>query len=142
MLHRVIVAIVCCCWAGPALGAETVLACRHKTFPNLPGENSVVLVRIAPKKYALTVRSYDKPKRFKGLKCTFHEKDAGTFYCADSGDRRGFFSNRTRELSVTTDGKPQAFEGYTFQAVDAPLGQSRQFVELRFASAQCKVGGK
>jgi hypothetical protein len=43
---------------------------------------------------------------------------------------------------VTTDGKAEAFEGYTFRAVNAPLGRSRRFMELRFPAARCKVGGK
>jgi hypothetical protein len=130
-------AIIIACSSTTAL-ARPGISCRHKTFPNLPGENAMVLARRGSGGYELTVQSYGKPKSFK-VKCTFHDKDAGTFYCAQ-GSRRGFFCNRIRELSVTTDGKAQVFEGYTFQAVNAPLGQARPFMTLRFGREACRIG--
>ena len=143
MKHNIIALLAICCASTGALAAApgNVVECRHKAFPNLPGENLVLLARQGAGAFKLTVGSQgSKPREFR-VRCTFHAQDAGTFYCAER-DRHGFFSNRTRELSVSTDRKAQTFAGYTFQAVRSPLGDPREFISLRFAREPCRAGGK
>lgn len=80
-MRAMIASLLLCCSSG-ALAADTVFECHHKNFPNLPGENSVTLVRNSPKAYTLTLSSYDKPKTYK-VNCTFHPERPGVFYCAE-----------------------------------------------------------
>lgn len=116
----------------------TSITCRDKTFPNLPGENAVVLQRDGAD-YTLTMRSYDKPKVYKKLACRFHPQDARVFACKGGNSAVGFTSEKTQATAIDYSGKENAFSGFVIEGARSPEGEPRTLFTLRFPSSACKL---
>lgn len=114
------------------------ITCRDKTFPNLPGENAVVLQRDGAD-YTLTMQSYDKPKVYKKLTCRFHPQDARVFACKSSGSATGFTSEKTQATAIDYSGKETSFNGFVIEGARNPEGEPRTLFTLRFPSSACKL---
>ncbi len=114
------------------------ITCRDKTFPNLPGENAVVLQRDGAD-YTLTMQSYDKPKVYKKLACRFHPQDARVFACKGGNSAVGFTSEKTQATAIDYSGKENAFSGFVIEGARSPEGEPRTLFTLRFPSSACKL---
>src|SRR5258708_39470062 len=63
--------------------STSVVECKEKSFPNLPGQNSFTLKKEKNGTFTAVTESYGKPKTYPYLKCHFHSKERKVFFEMD-----------------------------------------------------------
>ena len=122
----------------PSTASTSVIQCKEKSFPNLPGQNAFSLKKERNGTFTAVTESYGKPKTYPYLKCRFHSKDRNVFYCeSESWAARG---ERVQSSSLGSDGSEALFDGYLFEVVKYPNGDDPAAVfSVRFDTDKCGV---
>lgn len=110
--------------------------CKEKTFPNVKGQNAVVLQREPNGGYRATYEAYGPAKTKKKLTCVF-DANPLVFHCS-AGDAWALISTKVDEREITSDGKAHDNHVYKIEAVRNPAGEPHVESEFRFALDSCK----
>lgn len=123
--------------------AVSVIQCKDRYFPNLPGQNAFLLRKEKAGTFTAVGESYGKPKTYPHLKCSFDAKDAKIFYCMTEDGLWGAHGERMQTTGVDLAGKETVFDGYRIEIVKEPDGDEPVAVmSLQFDTSKCATAPK
>jgi hypothetical protein len=117
--------------------STSVVECKEKSFPNLPGQNAFALKKEKNGTFTAVTESYGKPKTYPYLKCHFHSKERKVFYCSSEGESLWMVTGeRLESSSVDSSGSEAMFSGYLFEVVK-PGDDPVTVFSIRFGADKC-----
>jgi hypothetical protein len=120
-------------------GAPQQLGCSAKSYPNLVGQNAVILRREPGGGYIATYEAHGPAKTKKGLRCVF-DANPLVFACTSASGAWGLYSKKLDERSISSTGKAEDAHVYEIDAVKTPEGEPRTESEFRFELSACRAG--
>src|SRR5262249_37162554 len=126
--------------SGAAAGSAgpSRVACIDKTFPNLAGQNGVILTLSANGSYSVTYESYGPAKTKQGLRCLF-DANPLIFSCTTPNASWALIATKTDERSIDGAAKVTDAHVYKIEAVKTPEGEPQTQQVFRFPLAACKA---
>lgn len=122
---------------APGVLPASVVECKVKSFPNLPGINSFSLKNEKGGMFTALTEAYGKPRIYPHLKCHFHSKDRKVFFCATGDGLWAAKGERVQSSGVGSNGSEEVFDGYSFEVTKYPFGEPESVFSMPFDADKC-----